>query len=239
MLSRSPLLIPLLALPLACSPATGDDDDDTTDVVDDRPRLSLPVLDPAKVALPVVGFDHDPEDHEGAYQVLCTDYDGRAFPHCYDGHDGSDFMLDGGFDAMDHEGSAMVIAATPGTVIAVEDGHYDHCHGELSTLDVDCDGHPMIGNSVIVEHASGYRLLYWHFMTDSILVDEGDAVDTGAELGLMGSSGRSSAPHLHFELQDPDGTAVDPYAGPHSQDHGFWCDQGHPDGLPGTCDPPL
>ncbi len=238
MLTRTALLlIPPLALGPGCGPTTGDDDDSTEEAAD-PPRLSLPVLDPAKVAPPVVGFDHDPEDHDGAYQVLCTDYDGRAFPHCYDGHDGSDFMLDGGFDAMDNEGSAMVIAAAPGTVIAVEDGHYDHCHGDLTSLDVDCDGHEMIGNSVIAEHPSGYRLLYWHFLTDSVLVSEGDELDTGTPLGLMGSSGRSSAPHLHFELQDPDGVPVNPYAGPHSQDHSYWCDQGHPDDLPSSCPPP-
>ncbi|MDP7112514.1 MAG: hypothetical protein QGH45_11145, partial [Myxococcota bacterium] len=102
MLTRTALLlIPPLALGPGCGPTTGDDDDSTEEAAD-PPRLSLPVLDPAKVAPPVVGFDHDPEDHDGAYQVLCTDYDGRAFPHCYDGHDGSDFMLDGGFDAMDN-----------------------------------------------------------------------------------------------------------------------------------------
>lgn len=232
---RFPVLATSLALVLACDPV-GDDDDSAGPDTEVPLRLSLPVLEPERVAPPVVGFDHDPEDHEGAYQVLCTDYLGRAFPHCYDGHDGSDFMLDGGFDAMDNGGSATVVAAAPGTVIAVEDGHYDHCHGSLTTLDVDCDGHEMIGNSVIVEHASGHRLLYWHFMTDSIGVDEGDEVETGTPLGLMGSSGRSSAPHLHFEVQEANGESIDSYAGPHSHDEDYWCDQGHEDGLPGTCE---
>ncbi len=227
------LLLPLLP---ACSPTGDPDDDDLTVPPSEEPlQLSLPVLEAERIALPVVGFDHDPEDHDGAYQLLCADYEGRAFPHCYDGHDGSDFLLDGGFEAMDEGGSATVIAAAEGTVVAVEDGHYDHCHGDLATLDVDCDGHEMIGNSVILEHTSGMRSLYWHFMTDSILVVEGDDVDEGTPLGLMGSSGRSSQPHLHFEIQDPDGESVDSYAGPYSQEQSFWCDQGHPDGLPGTC----
>ena len=74
--------------------------------------LTLPVLEPERVAPPVVGFDHDPEEQQGAYQLVCADYEDRPFPHCYDGHDGSDFMLDGGFDAMDLD-SATVIAAAP------------------------------------------------------------------------------------------------------------------------------
>ena len=38
-----------------------------------------------------VGVDHDPAVHgEGAEAVRCTNYDGRAFPWCYDEHDGSD-----------------------------------------------------------------------------------------------------------------------------------------------------
>lgn len=222
---------------LGCGDEQVVDDDDTTD--EPTPAgpaflLVLPVLEPDRIATPVIGVDHDADEYDGAYQLICADYDGRAFPHCYDGHDGSDFLLDGGFEAMD-SGSATVIAAAPGVVIDTEDGHYDRCHGELASLDVSCDGHEMIGNSVIIEHDSGHRTLYWHFMTDSIEVTIGDEVDAGTPLGLMGSSGRSSQPHLHFELQDPDGDWVDPYAGGLSQDYSWWCDQGHPDGIPGGC----
>jgi len=222
---------------LGCGPGSGADDDDTAGGPEPEVPpflLSLPVLETDRIALPVIGADHDPDDYEGAYQLICADYEGRAFPHCYDGHDGSDFLLDGGFAAMD-DGSATVLAAAPGVVVDTEDGHYDRCHGELASLDVSCDGHEMIGNSVIIEHASGHRTLYWHFMKDSIEVAVGDAVDTGTPLGLMGSSGRSSQPHLHFELQDEEGTWIDPYAGELSQEYSWWCEQGHPDSIPGAC----
>jgi len=226
-----------LCAALGCGQEAVVDDDTTEEPTPDGPSflLTLPVLQPDRIATPVIGVDHDPDDYEGAYQLICADYDGRAFPHCYDGHDGSDFLLDGGFEAMDNNGSATVIAAAPGVVVDTEDGHYDHCHGELASLDVSCDGHEMIGNSVILEHDSGHRTLYWHFMKDSVEVAVGQEVEAGDPLGLMGSSGRSSQPHLHFELQEPDGDWVDPYAGELSQDYSWWCDQGHSDGVPGDC----
>ncbi len=216
---------------LGC-PAPADDDDTTAE----GPPLAftIPILHPGDIEPPVIGFDHDPVVQDGAYQLVCADYMERAFPHCYDEHDGSDFLLDGGFDAMD-AGSSEVVAAAGGVVVAVEDGHYDHCHGELATMSVSCDGHEMIGNSVILEHASGHRTLYWHFMTDSIVVAEGDEVEAGEVLGWIGSSGMSSQPHLHFELRDPEGTSLDPYAGVLSQPESWWCEQGDPDGLPGVC----
>ena len=47
-------------------------------------------------------------------------------------------------------------------------------------------------------------------------------VECGAVLGLIGSSGNSAMPHLHFEVQGPDGAVVDPFAGPLSQPDSWW-----------------
>ncbi len=178
------------------------------------------------------GVDHDPTVYEPASleAAICTNYDGRGFPWCYDEHDGSDFLLVGGFDTMD-AGSATIVAAAPGVVVATEDGHYDRCS---ATLDgIDCDGNDGIANSVIVEHEGGWRTLYWHMMTDSVAVAVGDEVACGDVLGRVGSSGYSSMPHLHFELQDAAGSTIDPYAGEYSQPETWWVDQGDPAGLPG------
>jgi murein DD-endopeptidase MepM/ murein hydrolase activator NlpD len=220
--------------------ATGcDSPNDTGETGDGVARGALsfgfPLATRATMDPPVIGFDHDPEVHEGIYQAYCTDYMGRGFPHCYDEHDGSDFMLDGGFEAMD-AGSETIVAAAPGTVLDTDDGHYDRCHADLGSQDVDCDGHPMQANYVILEHEGGWRTLYWHMKTDSVAVQPGQQVERGAALGLVGSSGYSSAPHLHFELQGPDGEAIDPYAGEHSQPETWWCEQGDPDDFPGDCD---
>jgi hypothetical protein len=56
------------------------------------------------------------------------------------------------------------------------------------------------GNYVIVEHAGGECSFYAHLIPNSIKVKEGDKVKQGQVLGLLGNSGNSTAPHLHFQL---------------------------------------
>lgn len=198
-------------------------------------QLRLPIADASQFSL-VMGVDHDPVVYgEGASAWQCSSYEGLGFPRCYDEHRGSDFILAGGFAAMD-AGSVEVVAAAAGTVVFTDDGHYDRCHADLATGVVDCDGHEMDANEVTIAHAGGYQTRYLHLMTDSVAVSVGDAVAAGAVLGRVGSSGNSSMPHLHLQLEDADGTVIDPYAGPMSQPTSWWCDQGLSDGLPGLCD---
>lgn len=63
------------------------------------------------------------------------------------------------------------------------------------------------GNTVIVEHANGYRTLYAH--TAQNYVSNGDRVKEAQVIGVVGNSGRSTGPHLHFELQK-EGISVNP-----------------------------
>jgi len=192
-------------------------------------QLALPLAEP-EMFTDTVGVDHDPAVYTGAERLICTAYDGRNFPACYDEHDGSDYLLDGGFDTMD-AGSTSVIAAAAGVVVSVEDGHYDRCHGTLGG-DVDCDGHEGIANHVILEHPGGELSRYWHLMKGSVAVEVGQPIACGEHLGLVGSSGNSSTPHLHFELEQA-GVAVDPYAGEHSQPETWWIEQRAAGELPG------
>lgn len=195
--------------------------------------LDFPLLEREKFQQRV-GVDHDREEQEGILGRLeCTDYQGRAFPHCYDQHEGSDFILSGGFSAMD-SGSAHIIAAASGEVTLAQDGNYDRCHGSIESADVTCDGHPIRANAVIIAHPEGFQTLYWHMMKDSVVVSVGDYVERGDVLGKVGSSGYSSMPHLHFELQDTQENIIDPYAGEYSQEESYWCDQDDP--LPRPCD---
>jgi hypothetical protein len=55
------------------------------------------------------------------------------------------------------------------------------------------------GNSVVLEHAPGIYSLYYHL--DKIEVEEGSTVNTGTLLGLSGSTGVSTGPHLHWEIR--------------------------------------
>ena len=63
------------------------------------------------------------------------------------------------------------------------------------------------GNSVVVSHGSGNTTLYAHMSSRSVSV--GQWVDQGDVLGITGSTGISSGPHLHFEITE-NGVRVDP-----------------------------
>ena len=70
------------------------------------------------------------------------------------------------------------------------------------------------GNSVVVEHMPGLYSLYYHL--DQINVRETDMVETGTLLGLSGSTGLATGPHLHWEIRvstesaDPDAFVSSP-----------------------------
>lgn len=55
------------------------------------------------------------------------------------------------------------------------------------------------GNLVVLDHGRGVTTLYGHNQVN--LVNEGDWVEMGSPLGRVGSSGRSTGPHLHFEVR--------------------------------------
>ena len=63
------------------------------------------------------------------------------------------------------------------------------------------------GNAIEITHDGGIITRYGHL--SAFLVKEGDAVSTGSPIGRVGSTGRSTGPHLHFEVRRSD-NAVDP-----------------------------
>ncbi len=63
------------------------------------------------------------------------------------------------------------------------------------------------GNLVEIKHADGYSTLYAHNQEN--LVETGDVVTKGDTIALLGSTGRSSGPHVHFEVHR-NGKIVDP-----------------------------
>lgn len=179
---------------------------------------------------PIVGQDHDPATSDD--KMDCTNAGGFGFPFCYNEHDGTDYLLVGGFPQMDAY-SPRVVAAAPGVVIEVEDNQFDRCDADPRTLEVTCHGHPMVPNKVVIRHENGWTTHYFHLKAHSVAVAVGQQVSCGQELGRIGSSGKSSMPHLHFGLRDPSGTLIDPYSGPRSQSTSYWTLQAAPDGLPG------
>ena len=63
------------------------------------------------------------------------------------------------------------------------------------------------GLFVLLRHPSGYETMYGHM--SRLIAAEGDEVEPGQVIGLSGNSGRSTAPHLHFEIRR-DEKSVDP-----------------------------
>jgi murein DD-endopeptidase MepM/ murein hydrolase activator NlpD len=63
------------------------------------------------------------------------------------------------------------------------------------------------GVFVLLQHPAGYQTMYGHL--SRVTVATGQAVDASQVIGLSGNSGRSSAPHLHFEIR-LDGQPIDP-----------------------------
>ena len=102
---------------------------------------------------------------------------------------------------------AEVHAVADGTVVFVRDGLPEDTPNEPPTT---LHG-PMDygGNEVFIEIAPGVYAFYAHFQPGSIRVQTGESVSAGQVLGLLGNTGNSSAPHLHFALLDgPDGLAA-------------------------------
>lgn len=58
------------------------------------------------------------------------------------------------------------------------------------------------GCHIIIDHANGYKTLYGHLM--EIDVNAGQAVSQNQKIGIMGSTGKSTGTHLHFEIRSGD-----------------------------------
>ncbi|KXK60278.1 hypothetical protein AWW66_19695 [Micromonospora rosaria] len=65
------------------------------------------------------------------------------------------------------------------------------------------------GHHAVVTHADGWRSIYAH-LREAPVVPAGAQVAGGQHLGAVGSTGRSTGPHLHLEIVHPNGQRVDP-----------------------------
>ena len=54
------------------------------------------------------------------------------------------------------------------------------------------------GNTIEIDHGNGFKTRYAHLKTISVVV--GQRVGVGARIGGIGSTGRSTGPHLHYEV---------------------------------------
>lgn len=118
----------------------------------------------------------------------------------YSGHRGTDILLKN-FRVQDS--GVTVVAAAAGRVMLAHDGEPDRNAVQNGQND---------WNVVEIGHPDGITSVYGHLRRGSILVTPGQEVTAGTPLGLVGSSGFSNWPHLHFEVRRR-AMPVDPWKG--------------------------
>lgn len=140
-------------------------------------------------------LDHNPDD------TIKVDY--NCGTRTYNNHSGIDFgAYPLSWNKM-RNNEIEVVAAAPGVIEKKAHGYEDGCRlGQTS-------------NALRIRHDDGSQTRYVHLKKDSLTSKNvGDRVERGEYLGVMGSSGDSGGPHLHFKVVDADGNVVDPFAGP-------------------------
>lgn len=134
----------------------------------------------------------------------------------YDGHKGTDYEYASNW----HTGAYCnpgkfngitrpVYAPAPGRVVYAGYNASQPGNGYHIRIEHDLNGDENYSND-------GFRSIYLHFAPDRLAVDTGDIVTKGQYLGDGGSTGYSSSPHLHFEIQRSNDNfasrwSVDPY----------------------------
>ena len=94
---------------------------------------------------------------------------------------------------------APLYAVADGTVVAAVDGRPDIAPRANPRLTAPDD---FAGNHIVLKIAPGQYAVYFHLKRGSVRVRVGQRVRRGQQIGAIGNSGNSSAPHLHFGIQD-------------------------------------
>ena len=87
-----------------------------------------------------------------------------------------------GVDLVEYLGASVFTAAS-GDVVVARQGGYNGGYG----------------NYIVIQHPNGTQTLYAHMQ--SVIVTAGDHVSQGQTIGYLGNTGRSTGPHLHFEVR--------------------------------------
>jgi murein DD-endopeptidase MepM/ murein hydrolase activator NlpD len=164
------------------------------------PVLRAPLRGPGWVAFNSVGSD----EHRRTLNPI----DGKlrmAQRYAIDwmslGPDGRLFHGDTTPNASFYGYGAEVLAVAEGRVSNLKDGLFENAgRNEASSRTITLDN--VVGNYLILDLGLGRFALYAHLQPGSLRVKLGDRVKTGQVLALLGNSGNSDAPHLHFQLMD-------------------------------------
>lgn len=164
------------------------------------PEFSLPLACGSVACIVQNYVDRDPGRDQRDY---------RCGPLSYDGHRGTDIRVR---DLAAMARGVPVLAAAAGRVVRVREGVRDREAAEIAERDsLPANG----GNTVVLDHGDGWVTLYAHLRPGSVAVRPGERVERGQALGLLGLSGRTEFPHVHFEVRHG-GRVVDPFAPDHA-----------------------
>lgn len=170
----------------------------------ERVSLGFPLRAATALADPGFHTISNHVDHDAARPGFLSDFYcyGRTYDTPTYNHSGTDFaMWPFAWRKMD-EDAVEVVAAAPGVIIYKEDGHADRS----------CTLSNATWNAVYVRHGDGSTAWYGHLKRNSLTSKPvGAAVAAGEYLGVVGSSGSSTGPHLHFELRDANNAIIDPF----------------------------
>lgn len=159
-------------------------------------------------------------DHDARYPDFLLDYNNGARTYDLAGgynHAGTDIMAwPFPWNLMD-ENKILAVAAADGVIVDKADGFYDrNCAIDMNAQ----------ANYVVLQHADGFFTWYFHMKTGTVTTKGvGESVAAGEVLGVVGSSGSSTGPHLHFEVHDTLGNVVDPFNGPANPVPSRWISQ--------------
>lgn len=146
-------------------------------------------------------------DHNAAVQNQLRDW--NCGTRTYDlasgyNHAGIDIFLWPHSWYMMDQGGAEIVAAAPGVIVNKIDGNPDRS----------CAMGGGQWNAVYIRHADNSVAWYGHMKTGSTTTKSvGESVVAGEKIGIVGSSGNSTGPHLHFELYNANNQLQDPFAG--------------------------
>jgi murein DD-endopeptidase MepM/ murein hydrolase activator NlpD len=113
----------------------------------------------------------------------------------YKGHEGNDYSLYPFFWRMMNNSNVYASAGAAGVVVAARDNINNENNCLRDTFEITS------ANYVAIMHEDSSISRYLHVRTGSVKVVIGQFVNEGQILATIGSSGRSSNPHLHFDLQ--------------------------------------
>ncbi|MDX1939701.1 MAG: peptidoglycan DD-metalloendopeptidase family protein [Saprospiraceae bacterium] len=187
------------------------------------------VIDFCATAQPLLQWPLDRNLYQGLFFMMHYDNNKSAGTmqdyrcndqYVYDGHTGTDITAYN-FRLMD-EGIA-ILAAGDGVVGWEQHDQFDRNYWP-----------PYQGeaNGLNILHSGGLLTEYWHLRTNSVAVKIGEQVKAGQFLAMVGSSGATPIPHLHFEIKDRVGNTSnfvsrDPFHGVCGSPSGAWANSYH------------